>query len=86
MKHFFVFVCEICGKESRESEEIKHCEAAHFGLTIDEKFKWDGLKAIVERAAQIVSLTKNIKTEVQFDNAIQDLMSFETEHNLLKDA
>ena len=44
MKRKSYYVCEICGKQSEDREEIMTCEAAHYGLSIAEKQQWEKLK------------------------------------------
>lgn len=84
MKQYVTFICENCNKESRNADEIKACEAGHLGLTVDEKLEYDGLKEIVRRRSYTVSVTKNEKTEKEFDNAINEILDFEKKHGISK--
>ena len=84
MKQYIVYVCERCKKESRKANEIKECEAGHMGLTIEENFRYDGLKEIVRRCSYMVSVTKNTNTDREFDHAIKELIDFEKEHGIIK--
>ncbi len=49
MKSYPVYVCEKCGRESRNRQNILCCEAEHLGLTVAEKQEHDHLKSLVER-------------------------------------
>ena len=40
MKTRTIYICEVCGNESEDRNEIAVCEAQHFGLTPDEKREW----------------------------------------------
>lgn len=82
MKQYTTYICEKCNKESRSAEEIRECEAAHLGLTSDKKLMYDALKEIVRRRSYTVSVTKNEKTDKDFDDAINDLLKFEKEHGI----
>ena len=42
MRMYKVYVCECCGKGSLSHDAIEVCEAAHMGLTVEEKHNWDG--------------------------------------------
>ena len=82
MKHYTTYICEKCNKESRNAEEIRKCEAAHLGLTPNEKLEYDMLKEIVRSRSYTVSVTKNEKTDKDFDDAINELLEFEKEHGI----
>jgi hypothetical protein len=84
MKQYVSYICEKCNKESRNANEIKECEATHLGLTSDEKIKYDGLKEIVRRCSYAVNITKNAKTDKEFDDAINEIIAFEKEHGIIK--
>ena len=36
MKQYTVYVCETCGYESRDVEDMRKHEASHLGLTVEE--------------------------------------------------
>lgn len=84
MKQYTMYVCETCKRESRNANVIKECEANHIGLTIEEKFKYDGLKENVKRCSCMIETTKNERTDKEFDNAINELITFEKDHGLIK--
>lgn len=82
MKQYIIYVCEKCGKQSRDREEIMICEAAHFGLTVAEKQEWDQLKEKVRYMSSCMYDCKNERTEKEFDDAILELMEFEKSHGI----
>jgi predicted metal-binding protein len=84
MKSYVAYVCKKCGKESRDSDEIKKCEASHYGLTLEEMQEWKQLQEYVKSVSSIVSITKNESTERNFDEAIASLLSFEKKHKIIK--
>ena len=47
MKSYKVYVCETCGKESRNMKTIQECEAGHLGLTWLEYLDYRNLKGNV---------------------------------------
>lgn len=84
MKQYITYVCETCNKESRNADEIKACEAGHLGLTVDEKLEYDVLQEIVRRRSYTVSVTKNEKTDKEFEDAIIEILAFERKHGIIK--
>lgn len=82
MKRYQIYVCEVCGKESRDRDEIERCEASHLGLSVEEKHAWDALKYIAQSCGSIVYDTNNRKTRAAYDKAIEKLVEFEKEHGL----
>ena len=82
MKRYTIYECEICGKKSKDQKEILQCEAAHIGLTVDEKQEWERLKEDVRHKSAIVSITKNEETDKAFDDAIAKVMEFEKQHGI----
>ena len=47
MKSYTMYVCETCGKESRNRKTIQTCEAGHLGLTWLEYLDYRNLKSNV---------------------------------------
>lgn len=83
MKECRMYKCEICGKKSENSNEIIECECSHLGITLEEKKEWERLKRVVEHCSFIVSRTKNEETELSYDEAIEALIQFEKNHNIV---
>lgn len=84
MKQYAMYLCEECNRESRNADEIRECEASHLGLTIDEKLEYDVLKEIVRRRSYTVSVTKNEKTDKEYDDAINEILMFERKYGIIK--
>lgn len=82
MKQIMVYVCEKCGKQSQNIEEILKCEAAHFGLTPDKMKEWQALATKAKQAGAIVYIEKNEQTEKAYDKAIDELIAFEKAHGI----
>ena len=82
MKSYIIYVCEKCGKESVDKNTIAECEASHYGLTVAEMQEWEAIKKKVSYASYTVNTTKNRQTDTAFDNAIEELISFEKTHGL----
>lgn len=57
-------------------ESTKKC------LTAAEKQKWNQLKENVRRKSAFVYMSKNEQTDLEFDNAIKELMEFEKMHGI----
>ncbi len=82
MKNYQVYVCEYCGKESREKDDILSCEAQHLGLTVEEKMEYNSLKSNVLYWSWVVNQTNNESTNSELDNSIMRLLAFENEHGI----
>lgn len=86
MKERTVYVCEICDYESENYHDMKEHEASHLGLTVEELHDYNVLKSHAQYMGIVVSsITNNDETRAKFDRAIEDLIAFEREHNLLKE-
>lgn len=59
------------------------CEAAHYGLTLEEYYHWRELLKTVKEAGAINSISKNERTDKAFDDAVIRLVEFEKEHKLV---
>lgn len=79
-----MYVCEICGYESKDAKEVKEHEAAHMNLTTEEAMQYKILKSYAAYRGCVVSRIKNEETEQKFDEAIQNLLDFEEEHGISK--
>jgi predicted nucleic acid binding AN1-type Zn finger protein len=83
MKKYTVYVCEKCGKESRNFDDIKLCEAKHIGLnTLEDKHAYDTLKSKAAKATARRCSTNNEQTQQAEDAAYNLLIAFEKEHNV----
>lgn len=82
MKIYNTYICDVCGKESRNRNEIELCEASHMGLTIEEKRHWDILKESVKSCGFLVGRSHNLVTEEMYDREIERLIAFEKLHGI----
>ena len=82
MRMYQMYVCECCGKESKNCEVIEACEATRFGLTVEEKHSWDALKSSAKYFKSIVLNENNEITLAAYRNALEKLITFEHSHNL----
>ena len=62
MKQYTVYVCETCGYESRDVEDMRKHEASHLGLTVEEMETYRALKSF---AAYMVLLSQTETTKKQ---------------------
>lgn len=85
MRMYQVYVCETCGHESLDRDEVELCEARHMGLdNLHDKHTYDALKSHARDCGALVMYTKNNQTEAAFDDAINKLVAFEKERGIIK--
>lgn len=85
MRMYQVYVCETCGRESLDRDEVELCEARHMGLhNLHDKHTYDALKGYARYCGALVTYTRNNYTEAAFDDAIGKLVAFEKEHGVIK--
>lgn len=83
MKMYQTYVCEKCGFESSNQEEVELCEAKHIGLnTLEDKHSYDALKSYAQYCGHVVSATNNDTTREAYDLAIENLIKFKKDHNM----
>lgn len=82
MKQYTVYVCETCGCESKNRDEMREHEAAHLGLTVEEMEAYNALKSFARYMGSVVSTTNNETTRRRFDRAIDNLIVFERRHRI----
>lgn len=83
MRRYTMYVCEKCKKESSDINEIKLCEAKHYGLnSIEELEEYDLLVKIFDDASRILSCAQNPELLQRQDDALKELMNYEKEHNM----
>ena len=82
MKQYTIYVCEKCGYESRNRDDMEEHEASHLGLTAEEMRKYKSLSSFAQYMGWKVSSENNDRTRAKFDEAIEDLAKFEEEHGL----
>lgn len=82
MEKIVVYKCEICGNISENSYEILGCEASHFGLSVEEKEKWDKLVNACVYWKCIAQKTDNKQAKSRYKRILQERIMFEEAHNL----
>lgn len=82
MKQYTVFVCDTCGYESRDCDDMRNHEASHLGLTVEEMESYMALKSFAAYMGSVVSSKNNEETRSKFDEAIEKLLAFEKEHDI----
>ena len=82
MKQYIVYVCETCGFESKNYNEMREHESTHLGLSVKEMNIYKKLKLDACNMGILVSFTNNKETRSKFDKAIEDLTAFEKEHGI----
>ena len=82
MKQYTVYVCETCGYESRDVEDMRNHEASHLGLTVEEMETYRALKSFAAYMGSVVANRNNEETRNKFDESIEKLVTFEKEHGI----
>lgn len=90
MKSYMMYVCETCGKESRNRKDIQTCEAGHLGLTWLEYLDYRNLKGNVTMFEKLLKesvdshdcqLRIDDRTKA-VENAKKAVADFETAHGI----
>lgn len=82
MTQYTMYVCETCGFESKDFNEMEAHEASHLGLTYDELLQYRKLQEAASQAGIATYYKNNATTQKQFDEAIEALVLFEKEHGI----
>ena len=82
MKQYTVYVCETCGYESRDVEDMRIHEASHLGLTVKEMETYRAMKSFAAYMDSVIANRKNEETKRKYDEAIQAVIDFEKEHGI----
>ena len=82
MKHYTVYVCETCGYESKDGEDMRTHEASHLGLTVKEMETYSAMKSFAAYMGSVIANRKNEELERRYDEAIQAVIDFEKEHGI----
>lgn len=82
MEKIVVYKCEICGNISENLYEILECEASHFGLSVEEKTKWDKLVSACAYWKCVSEKTDNEQVQLKYKKVFQERIMFEEAHNL----
>lgn len=81
MKIINIYKCEHCGFETRNFEDIEKHEAAHFGLSVKDKHKYD---AMLSYLYFVNSLPDNDKVKESRIATQNKLIRFERCHGLIR--
>lgn len=83
MKQITLYTCEHCDyKTTDRTDCLEHEANKHYHITLEQYETWKQLNEQAAHAGAIVSQSKNPVTEKHFDDAINELIRFEKEHNL----
>ena len=84
MKKIELFVCEFCGKKSKNSREIYECEASHIGngLTADEYETYQSLKYLYGYTKEKYENMKDEESRESLINVTNRLKVFKREHGI----
>lgn len=83
MKTIMMYQCEKCRKIYDSAIQAMTCEAAHYGLTLEEYHHWMELLKTTKEVGAMNSISKNERTDKAFDDAEIQLVEFEKEHKLV---
>ena len=92
MKSYTMYICETCGKESRNKKTIQECEAGHLGLTWLEYLDYCNLKGNVTMFEKLLKEAINHKDcqrmidsyAKSVEDAKKTVSDFETAHGIKK--
>lgn len=83
MRTYSMFVCDVCGKESRDQEAIELCQANHLGLcNLEDYRKWKLLDGYAKACTAKLSYTNNQALRDLEEEAYNELLAFEKEHKM----
>ena len=82
MKQYTVYVCETCGYESSDVEDMRKHESSHLGLTVEEMETYRALKSFAAYMGSVVANRNNEETRNKFDESVEKLVTFEKEHGI----
>lgn len=82
MKQYTVYVCETCGYESKDVEDMRTHEASHLGLTVNEMETYRQMKSFAAYMGSVIANRKSEEIERKYDEAIQAVIDFEKEHGI----
>lgn len=83
MQTIQIYVCDHCKFQSSDRNSVmKHEAEVHYQITLEQYKQWITLLKAAERAGAQRGISKNPKTDKEFDDRIQDLVEFEHKHNI----
>ena len=82
MKQKTIYVCETCKYENKDALEMRHHEAEHLGLTLNELREYEILKRELSAACTEFVSHNTAKARATLQSTLDHLITFEKEHNL----
>ena len=82
MKQKTIYVCETCKYENKDALEMRHLEAGHLGLTLNELREYEILKRELSAVCAEFASHNTAKARATFQSTLDRLVAFEKEHNL----
>lgn len=80
MKAYWVYQCDSCEFTSRDPLEVERHEAAHLGLTLEQKREYEKRKREVRNLSGRVERTNNDTWRREYDKAVTGLLDFERKY------
>lgn len=82
MVSFKMYECEVCGKQSKNENDIVKCECKHYGLSMKEHREWIRMKEDVANKAHLMYVATNGESISAYEKAVELQVMFENEHGL----
>ena len=82
MKQKIIYVCETCKYENKDALKMRHHEAEHLGLTLNELREYEILKRELSAVCAEFASHNTAKARATFQSTLDHLVAFEKEHNL----
>lgn len=82
MKTSLLYICDFCGRSSKQKDDILACEAGHYGLSLEDYLAWKKLDEAVKRCSYTASYHHNEDACKALDDAIDAVLAFERAHGL----
>lgn len=81
-----LYGCEKCDYVSEKAQETyEHEMKVHHCLTLEDAAEWLNLKAKAKSAALRAGYSQSKQSELEFDEAYNELLEFEKQHYLIKE-
>ena len=84
MKNYVMFVCETCGFQTSNLEEMQTHEAAHLGLTFVEYEQYNTLRSMLRYLKELRLTDDRDEVREKLEQYSVELFEFEEKHNIIK--